>query len=194
MARALAGLVVDPGRPRHHRVPEGRSGRPGLRRLAEKRVGDPRSPHPGRSEPEPGAPVVTPIPWNISDTAEPDQWSITDVDTAPEVGSLHQTLDPDPIIEAPPTAEWISRPVSTGSEGNADAAPQRTDQRPPTPAPLPTALAISPPIGVEDMTGDVPLQPRCRAAVRYARDRYRRRPEPRGQRRSPCRECGRDAA
>jgi DNA primase len=50
---------------------------------------------------KPGAPVVTPIPWDRIGTAEPDQWSITDVDAAPSVEMpAHQSLDPDPIIEA----------------------------------------------------------------------------------------------
>jgi bifunctional non-homologous end joining protein LigD len=48
----------------------------------------------------PGAPVVTPIPWDLIGTAEPDQWSITDVDTAPEVTvPSRQELEPDPIID-----------------------------------------------------------------------------------------------
>lgn len=49
----------------------------------------------------PGAPVATPIPWDLLGTAEPDRWSIIDVDAAPEVAvPPHQALEPDPIIAA----------------------------------------------------------------------------------------------
>lgn len=48
-----------------------------------------------------GAPVVTPIPWDMLDAAEPDQWSIIDVATAPEATvPSHQELEPDRIIDA----------------------------------------------------------------------------------------------
>jgi bifunctional non-homologous end joining protein LigD len=48
-----------------------------------------------------GAPVVTPIPWDHLETAEPDGWSIANVDTAPDlVMPEPQGFDSEPIIEA----------------------------------------------------------------------------------------------
>ena len=48
-----------------------------------------------------GAPVVTPIPWDRLDRTEPDQWSIPDLERAPEVALPPQRqLDHARVTEA----------------------------------------------------------------------------------------------
>jgi len=100
VARALAGLIA--ARDEHATtefLKDDRAGRVFVDWLRNAPGSSIASPWSVRAKP--GAPVVTPTPWTMLDTAEPDQWSITDVDTAPAVEMpAHQSLDPDPIIEA----------------------------------------------------------------------------------------------
>ena len=99
-ARALAGLIaVRDERATTEFLKEDRAGRVFVDWLRNASGSSIASPWSVRAKP--GAPVVTPIPWNMLDTAEPDRWSITDVDAAPHVEMpARQSLDPDPIIEA----------------------------------------------------------------------------------------------
>ncbi len=99
-ARALAGLVVDGDEQATTEfLKEDRAGRVFVDWLRNGWGSSIASPWSVRARQ--GAPVVTPIPWDRLDTTVPDQWSISDVDQAPDVPlPPRQHLDHEPIVGA----------------------------------------------------------------------------------------------
>lgn len=100
VARALAGLIAARNQDATTEfLKEDRAGRVFIDWLRNARGSSIASPWSVRARP--GAPVATPIPWDLLGTAEPDGWSIVDIDTAPTVKlPEHQALDAQPIIDA----------------------------------------------------------------------------------------------
>ena len=99
-ARAIAGLVADRDEQATTEfLKENRAGRVFVDWLRNAWGSSIASPFSVRARA--GAPVATPIPWDQLDQTVPDQWSILDVQDAPEVGlPSRQQLDHDRITDA----------------------------------------------------------------------------------------------
>ena len=100
VARAIAGLVVDRDEQATTEfLKENRAGRVFVDWLRNAWGSSIASPFSVRARA--GAPVATPIPWDQLDQTAPEQWSILDVQDAPEVGlPSRQQLDHDRITDA----------------------------------------------------------------------------------------------
>ena len=100
VARAIAGLVVDRDETATTEfLKEDRGGRVFVDWLRNNWGSSIASPWSVRARD--GAPVVTPVPWDQLDRTVPDQWSIPNVERAPEVAlPPRQHLDHDRITKA----------------------------------------------------------------------------------------------
>lgn len=100
VARAIAGLVVDADeRATTEFLKEDRAGRVFVDWLRNAPGASIASPWSVRTKA--GAPVATPIPWSDLDRTVPDQWSIPDVERAPEVAlPASRRVDRERIVDA----------------------------------------------------------------------------------------------